>query len=311
MPRALNLRDMDLNLLVALDALLQEPNVTKAATRIGMTQPALSHALRRLRELLGDELLVCGKAGMLLTPRGRELALPVRRAMLDLQQALAGEQRFEPATATRRVTLATTDYEGVVLLPRLLELLRHQAPGVELEVRHIDPRHYAEQLETGMVDLLVGFPLPAASGLRQRVLFKEVLACVVRKDHPAVRGRLDLNLYCQLAHALISPRSESGSLVDDTLAGLGRTRRVTLRLPSFIVAPLLVAGSDLVLTLPRRLADSLAGLLPLQVLEPPIEIPSFPIVMNWHERYDGDAAHRWLRQLLVRAVGAPGEGLQE
>ena len=298
-----DLSGINLNLVVALDALLSEANVTRAAERVGVTQSAMSHSLRQLRELLGDALLIRGRGGMVRTPRAEQLAAPLHRGLLELRRALANEPVFEPRTATRRFTLATGDYFAAALLPELLGMLGREAPGVDLVVRHLIPDQVASLMESGEVDLCVAAFPPPSPGLRQQKLFTEDFVCVVREGHPAVRKGLDLETYLRLPHVLISPRGEGAGTVDIALAALGHTRRIALRLPYFLTAPLVVVHSDHVLTAPRRLVETFTGAWPLQVLPPPVELRSFDVVQVWHERFNDDPAHRWLRGMVHRAAG--------
>ncbi|SEN11155.1 DNA-binding transcriptional regulator, LysR family [Stigmatella aurantiaca] len=297
-----DLSRVNLNLLVALDALLTEASVTKAAARLGLTQSALSHALRQLREVFGDALLIRGRGGMVLTPRAQQLAVPIRRGLLELQRALHDEPLFEPSTAVHRFTLATSDYFASIILPPLLALLRTEAPKVDLDVRPVDERRTPELLESGAVDLVIqAFPTPAPA-LRQQKLFEEGFSCIVRQDHPEVNRRLELAQYLRLPHVLISPRGEGEGIVDQVLAKQGLSRRIALRLPFFLTAPLVITRSDLVLTAPRRMVEGFAQAWRLQVLKPPLPLPTFNTVQLWHERYEDDPAHRWLRDALMRAT---------
>jgi DNA-binding transcriptional LysR family regulator len=198
--------------------------------------------------------------------------------------------------------VVTSDYLASVFLPPLMELLGAEAPGIHLDLRALDERKLPEQLESGAVDLgVLVFPNPAPA-LRQQRLFQEGFACLVRQDHPQVKHRLELEQFLRLPHALISPRGEGEGIVDRVLAQQGLSRTITLRLPFFLAAPLAISHSDLVLTAPRRLAESLAQLWPLQVLEPPLALPPFDAVQLWHERYEDEPAHRWLRGALSRAT---------
>lgn len=289
---------IDLNALVSLDALLEERSVTRAAARVGLTTSAMSHALRRLRSLFDDPLLVRGKEGMMLTPRAEELAMPLRRGLLDLQRAVRGQVSFDPATARREFQLACTDYVEAVILPRLLGRVAAEAPGVALRVWPIQ-RTMASGLESGSLDVAMGPYLDTAPGLVQRTLFREDFVCVVRRGHPRVRAALDLDTYCALPHALFSPRGEGRGRADAALAALGRERRVVLRVPHLLTAMLLVARTDVVLTTPRRIVCDFADIWPVRVLEPPLDLSRFDVKMLWHERYQRDPAHAWLRRMIV------------
>jgi DNA-binding transcriptional LysR family regulator len=297
-----HLESVDLNLLVALDALLGERNVTRAATRIGVTQSAMSHSLARLRALTGDELLVRGREGMLPTVRAEALARPVRQALDDIARALAPPVPFDPATARARVVIGTSDYGELVLLPRIVARLARDAPGFDLRVVTL-PEPLAEPLAAGTIDLAIAPVRPGDErpGIYAKRLFDERFVCVVRKGHPLARKKLTLARYASTPHALIAPRGREGGFVDDALAALGMSRRVAVAVPHFLIAPHVVAASDLLLTLARRVADVLAGPLGLAVLTPPPELglEGFTMSAAWHERTHGDAAHRWLRQVVV------------
>jgi DNA-binding transcriptional LysR family regulator len=291
----------DLSLFVILDALLEERNVTRAARRLGVTQSAVSHALKRLREQMGDPLLVRTRAGMTPTKRAEQLRAPIRRALELLDDAVQLGTAFDPATATREFTLATSDQLGVALLPGLWARLATVAPRVDLRLAPI-VRDVERTLESGAADLVLSgaFDPPAGAGLFRQRLFEERLVCIVRKDHPEVRGTLGLEQFCSLSHALVAPRGGRG-VVDQALERLGRSRRVAVRLPHFLVAPFLVAKSDLVLTVGESVARAFASSrLPLRIVAPPLELPMATYWQIWHQRCHGDGGHTWLRNVIAK-----------
>lgn len=291
---------LDLNLLLALDALLLERNVTRAAARVGLTQSAMSHKLRRLRELFGDDLLVGGRQGMVPTERALALAGPVRRGLLELCSALRSTAPFDPATARRDFTILSSDYADFVILPRVLEHLSRHAPGIGIRMR--PPVGAIQQaLEDGSADLLMGMSIEG-SGLKQRAVFEETFVVIVRQGHPALAddgASIPLERYVELGHVLVSASDEPG-LVDERLRARGLSRRVVLRTPYFVGVPFIVARSELVATVPRALAEEAATLVPLRILPTPLPMPSFRIMMTWHERSHRDPAHEWLRELSRR-----------
>lgn len=300
----MQLSELDLNLLVAFDALLQEGSVTRAARRVGVSQPAMSNALRRLRTALGDELMVRAGGGMVPTPRALELHGPVRAALATLHRALNHDGRFDPSSAKRAFRIASSDYAEMVLLPGLVEGLRQQAPGVDLTVRAMGGELPRTALSGGGLDLAIGVFRDVPAGHVQQALFRDRFVCVARQDHPALADGLDLDTYCELDHVLISATGRGPGVVDHFLEQQGRSRRVALRVPHFIVAPMVIARTDMVLTLASRLACRLAPMLGLQVLPPPLDLPTFTIRQLWHERYRHDAGHRFLRaQVAAVAQG--------
>jgi DNA-binding transcriptional LysR family regulator len=295
-----NLGQIDLNLLVALDALLAEQSTTKAGARLGLTQPAVSRALGRLRVLFDDPLLVRGPRGLVPTERAAALAEPVRRVLAEVARVIGNAPRFEPASARRTFRIGMIDYAEMLLLPALAARLAREAPSVDVGVRPLYAGAY-EALEEGRLDAAVGvFVDTPPAGIKRRKLFDERFVCLLRRGHPALARPLDLGAFVSLAHAVVAPRGlKDGGFVDDALARLGQRRRVALRFPHFLVAPHVIASSDLVVTIAERIARRFADLLPLSVVEPPLAIDRFSVHLLWHERHDADPGNAWLRSLLA------------
>jgi DNA-binding transcriptional LysR family regulator len=283
--------------------LLAERHVTRAAARLALTQSAASRALARLREELGDPLLVRGPGGALLpTPRAEQLAPVVRRALEEVAAAWRGES-FDPGTARRRFTLTGADYAELVLLPGLAARLAEQAPGVQLVFVSM-PGDMQGALAAGAVDVLLAPSGPYSASLYQRQLFDESFVVAMRAGHPAATGKLTLDRFCELSHLLISPRGQPGGAVDDALAALGRRRHVAVMVPHFLVAPHVIAASDLVVTMAARMAAAFAASFELVTRPTPLPVPGFSIQLQWHERTHADPGHRWFREQLAQAAAA-------
>lgn len=295
---------LDLDLLVALETLVAVPNVTRAAARLGITQSAMSHRLRRLRELLDDPVVVGGRAGLVPTPRAVRLAEVIARSLHEIRTAVAATDKFDPATSERAFTVVTSDFAEFDILPRVLGEISAHAPGVSVTMR--EPfLGVLEALERGDVDIIVGPQLPAAAGLVQRKIAEDGFASAVRDDHPLVGQRLEIETFIGLRHLVVDPQGQGqASLVDLALRKLGRQRDVAMRIPHFMGAPFIVARSDLLLTAPRSLLLHFGRLLPLRIFEPPIELPDVRTMMTWHERVSDDPAHAWLRDLTARCTAA-------
>ncbi|MCA9709613.1 MAG: LysR family transcriptional regulator [Myxococcales bacterium] len=297
---------LDANLVLALHALLEERSVTRAAARQGVGQPAMSHALKRLRERFDDPLLVRGDGRRLqLTPRALELADLARQGVEAVARVFEAPATFDPTTADRRFVLATSDAMSVMLVPPLLDLLQREAPGVDLELRPIGP-DVEVALDEGRLDLALGRFDHARLGLRRRRLYRETLVCAIRADHPEVGASLELATYTALGHLLVAPRGSREGVVDVALAQRGARRRVAVVLPTFVAAALIVARSDLVLTLPCRVARWLREQVAIRVLPAPLPLPEYEVLQLWHERDQHDPSHRWLRGAITRALEAAG-----
>ncbi|WP_437297833.1 LysR family transcriptional regulator [Sorangium sp. So ce426] len=291
---------LDLNLLVALDALLAERNVTRAAKRLNLSQPALSAQLQRLRELLGDPLLVPAQRGMTPTRRALELQAPLHEALEGVRAVVAAGAGFDPATSELTVAIAASDYVQYALLMPLAFQLRREAPGVRLAWRALDVAQLAGQVERGEVDLAVLTPELAPEHLRSRKVLDERFVVIVRRNHPLVSRTISLDQLCALDHVVVSPRGGGFTgATDAALAALGRERRVVMSVPSFLMVPELVARSDMAALVPERLARDRADR--LELLPPPVPVPGFAIVMAWHHRTAMHPALTWLRD-RVRAL---------
>ncbi len=293
------LKRLDLNLLLVLDALLETRSVARTASAVSLTPSAVSHALARLRTTLGDPLFVRSADGLVATKRAEALAAPLRAALSQLEAAVEGDAGFDPRAAAFAFTVATTDFGAQLLLPRLLQHLATIAPGVQVNVRPL-PVDVADALATGALDAMIGLSVDGSQSLYQRRLFSERSRCLARNGHPAVkRGKISLDAWLEAGHVLISPRGKPGSRIDSALARRGLSRRVVTMVPDHLVAPMLVAQSDLLLTAGHRLLARAVQLLPVQVVELPIAQPAFDVSLVWHARSHQDPAHRWLRELLV------------
>lgn len=293
-----DLSELNLNHLLALEALLAETNVTRAADRLGVTQPTMSRSLQRLREHLGDELLVRSGRGLVRTPRAERIHESLRHGLQVLRLALREEPEFVPSQSTRAFTIAANDVVGVWILPALMAHVRQYAPGVSLNIVPLEYSNVVSQLDTGAIDMHIGVGFADAPGLKRRTLLHERWICLARKEHPSLGKTLDLPAYVGLAHALCSPRNEGAGVVDEALAACGYSRKIAFKTCYFIVAAMVVAQTDLILTMPRRSGLHLAATLGLSTYEPPIELPDLTLVALWHERVDDVPAHRWLRQTL-------------
>ncbi|EDM81402.1 transcriptional regulator, LysR family protein [Plesiocystis pacifica SIR-1] len=298
----------DLAALAALDALLQTSSVTGAARRLGLSTPAVSHALARLRERFGDPLLVRAGRGMVLTPRAEQLRPRVRDALSLATLVFEDPGAFEPASMERSFTLSMTDYVLRVFGGPFEARVRAAAPGVDLRVI-VNAVDDAERLRAGDTDLVVGIYGALPPELRTRAIISERLVCVVREAHPVLaptKRRLTLRQFVTLEHVQIAPRGQPGGYVDDRLAELGHARRVARAVPFFQLALEMTASSDYLLTVSERIARQLGPELGLRVLEPPSELGLEPYALSmvWHPRFDADAGHRWLREQLVESTQA-------
>jgi len=300
----MNLASVDLNLLVVLDALLAELSVTRAARRLGLSQSATSHALGRLRTLVGDVLLVRTPQGMVATPRALALQAPVKRILAGVEQALAHHDAFDPARSRQRFCLSLEEPGQIGMLPRLVERLRREAPHVLLEVA---PQKEGEQwaaLEGGAIDLAFSVTPPPRPGFHTYPVFRLPYVSLVRRGHPQAARGLDLETFLALGHIAVTRPGIADPDVDRLLAARGQARRLALRVPSLLPVPWLVASSDFVATVPGMLGTLVPRPGALVAHRPPLAIPPLHVSLVWHERSHDDAAQRWFRDVVLAVCGA-------
>jgi DNA-binding transcriptional LysR family regulator len=294
----MNVKDIDLNLLRVLDTVLRDRSVTTASGHLGLTQPAVSNALARLRALFGDPLFLRTAAGMDPTPLARELAEPVRQALALLESALAHGPGFDPASSTRAFRFYMSDLGQIEFLPPLVERVQKIAPAVRLEAVALEVEDIGDALATGALDLAVGFLPGLGPPVSRKPLFRDPYVCLMRADHPEIRNKLTRKKFLGASHALVSYRG-GHRVIEEAFERAGLARRIALRVPHFTVVPMVLQRTDLILTLPRRVARVYERLGNFKSLPLPLPIPPADVGVHWHERFDGDAGNRWLRGQLL------------
>ncbi len=301
----MDLHGFDLNLLVALDALLAERSVTNAGRRVHLSQSAMSGVLARLRTVFGDELLVPARGGMALTPLAEQLVEPVAAVLLEIQQRILTQVPFDASTTKRSFTVAASDYAVSVLLAPLLRDLRAAAPGVSVTI--VPLRDRVRQLDDPHLDLLIVPKAFVPSGRPHHVLFRDTFSCITWRNHPTIGDTLTLEQYAALGHVVVSFVEGRVTSFDAQFGpGEGLHRRIEVVAPSYQVLPDLVAGTDRIATIQTRLARMLAVTYPIKVLALPAPLPTFEEAMVWHERFDGDEGHSWFRARMLETAAALG-----
>lgn len=298
---AIKLAALDANLLVALDALLQESNVTRAAKRVGVTQSAMSQTLARLRHQFDDPILV--KYGRHMAPSAFGLRIKARlqNAIAELEAVVADRPAFDETTASNRFVIASVDYLSIVLFPALTRAVAARAPSIDLAVHALDAASIAPQLQAGIVHLYLGVLGQTERALVTKPLFQDRFRVVVRRGH-SLSDAMSLEAYAAASHVLVSPRREAGSVVTRALAELGHARRIAIEVPYFSLVPALLAESELVATLPERLAEHFADEHPVDLLEPPLALRDIQVGMAWHPTFDADPAQLWLRDVVAEVA---------
>ena len=301
--REVNLKSIDLNLLTALGALLQHKHVTRAADAVGLSQPAMSRALERLRQTFGDPLLVRGPGGMMMTPRAEAL-VPRVNQVLDGIRGLLVEAPFDPLLAKRTVTIVCTDSHAVTLIPSVLARLRQEAPGVTLALKNYSP-DIGRRVQQGEVDLVFSVASqPLQSGAESMILRPDRLAVIMRRDHPLAQTPISLSDYTRCDHAVVSLMDDGATEMDAALAAEGFKRRIALTTPHFMAALAAVAKTDLVITLSRSLAQRFAATFDLVLRDPPIKDSGYIQTLVWLQARGHDPLMHWLRGVMVQEAQA-------
>lgn len=297
---------IDLNLLAAFDVLMSERNVTRAAALVGVSQPAMSAALSRLRILLGDPLFLRSADGLLPTPRARELAEPISQALRQIEATLVKQPEFVPGKAALAFNLGLSDYPAFVLLPALLEALGEQAPGIAINVHAFDDRDDAvDMLDAGEIDAAIGVPPTQPVGrILTRPILRDEFVTIVASHHPAARRGMSMKSYLSLPHALVSPEGQRHGLVDEALAQQGMQRTLALTLPQMFAVPAVVARTTMTATVLKRVALNSPAGGKLVLFPPPMPLPDIVFHVMWHRRSEGNPAQQWLRALIESVAQA-------
>lgn len=310
----MNIRRTDLNLLTVFEAVMRERSVTRAAARLGLSQPAVSAALGRLRQSLGDTLLVRSGSGMRPTPRAEQFVGSVSQALDSIERAVQLGATFVPASANRSFTLMLSDIGEITYLPRLIQRVQHEAPGVGLSVRRLSRARMSDELGVGSVDLALGWVDRPPDDLRQQRLFDETFVCIVRPGHPRIGNKLSLRQFISEWHLVVGRfqggsenffRSLDGNLVRELLRKRV-DRKVALRVPDFLAVASIISSTDLLCVVPRRLAEVYAAYGQVRFVPLPVRSESFRVAQFWHRRFDGDHGNEWLRGAIKELFEVAG-----
>jgi DNA-binding transcriptional LysR family regulator len=289
---------IDLNLLSVFQEVYRERQISAAARRLGLTQSAVSNALARLRRTFGDELFVRTAHGMQPTPLAQQMAEPIGAAMAQVALALSQRSRFDPATSARRFTLAMTDVGEVYFMPVLIERCRTVAPNVEIASLRANGLTLKDDMETGRVDLAIGAFDDVSDALYHRALFRQPFVSMFRKDHPLAQGKVDLERFVAAPHLIVDAAQSPYDRINGLLEKAGVTAGARFRVPHFTAVPYIVSTSELVVTVPQKLAESAASPFGLKWIEPPLALPALQTNVFWHRRFNHDPGIQWLRGLI-------------
>jgi len=295
----MSFQQINLNDLLALEALLVECHITRAAQRCGISQSAMSHALRRLRATLGDPLLVRGQSGFVLTPRAARLVVVVTRALAELQHAMFVAPAFDPVTSKRVFHVACVDVVVIPLLVPLMRMLERKAPHVGVVVHQLEPQRFLQQLEDDALDMVILGPEPTP-GMCRSQLYTEKLVCVLHAEHPAAQGPWTLERFRALRHAMITPHDDVMAAFDQLLGAHSIDLNVVLRVPYAVAGTMAAALSNLALLASQRMAANLAEMMPIVMRDLPFDLPLLDVWQVWHPKNDGDAAIEWFRDAVAR-----------
>ncbi|MFZ6874447.1 LysR family transcriptional regulator [Undibacterium sp. Di27W] len=291
-------KDIDLNLLVVFQEVYQDRQISSVARKLGLSQPAVSNALARLRRSFDDELFVRTATGMQPTALAEQLAEPVALALTHITQALNRQENFDPTSSKRHFTIAMTDVGEVYFMPILAEFLHTQAPQVQLSTVRASDIDLKTEMESGRVDLAIGAFDHLSDAWYQRRLFKQNYVCLFRQSHPLAADRLEMKDFLAARHLIVASNENPYAKVNQSLEKAGISAAAHLRVPHFVAVPYIVSSNDLLVTVPQKLAERAAAPFGLRYVKPPLRLPALQTNMFWHRRYNQDAGNQWLRGLI-------------
>ncbi len=294
--KEIHLNNIDLNLLLVFRRIYIRQNLTLAAEDLGRTQSALSHALERLRHLFNDPLFVRTSKKMKPTKRAEDLATPIQEALSSINNVFLPPNQFSSENLKRTFTISISDYCQVVVLPRLMNYLHKNAPGVDIEILSPSGSELQKNLESGMPDLIIGNK-DLGSGIMQQGLFEDEFVCMVNNNHDLSRGIRTIGDFTNYSHILFTTKGKGDRLIEQTLKKKGIQRKVAMRIPNVLVIPMIIQTSPYIVTLPLKLAESL-DIGWVKILKPPLKLPKLPIYQYWHTASHNDPAHSWFRNSI-------------
>ncbi|BAZ11642.1 transcriptional regulator LysR family protein [Calothrix sp. NIES-4071] len=295
-----NLAGVDLNLLVVFDALMTEQHLTRAAEKIGLSQPATSNALSRLRKLFNDDLFIKTSKGMAPTPRAIELAESIHQSLLQVQTAIYSEPEFIPQTSDRVFRIGMDDYSELVFLPKLLAEIEILAKNVKIQVRSTNWIRSPKLLDADDIDLAIGHCPQFQPWHQRQLLYEEHFVCVASSERFKNRKAITLEEYIAAAHLLVSPKEDMVGLVDEALAQQNLSRNVVMSVPNFLIVPFILANTNFIATLPAHLVKTFVEVWQLYASPLPFQMAGFSIDLLWHSKNDREPGHMWLRNLIVK-----------
>jgi DNA-binding transcriptional LysR family regulator len=299
----MNIKKMDLNLLLVFNSLIETKSVSKGAKLIGLSQPAMSHALSRLRQLLDDELFVRTPKGMIPTAKAESIKEVISSSLSALDQSLFSDVEFDPATSSRNFVITSSDCECMTFMPYLLDSIVKNSEKMSLEFKHPSIETFYSDLDSAKVDIALGIGVRARNNLIIEKIYEEDYICLTRKDNPLVGSEVTLKEYLKLDHILINPLGGRKGIVDNALEKIGVKRKIRVSIPQFSLSPWIFLNNNLVLTIPKTLGNEFLKILPVKSFEPPVEIQTLHGQMIWHKRNENDLAHQWLRKKIIQSVG--------
>lgn len=298
----MNKQTLDLNRLRVFRAVWEHRNVSRAAEDLGVSQPTVSHALRELRQHFNDRIFVRCPGGMMPTPLAETISKRISQALSILEHGLELRGEFDPSSSRREFTIVMTDIAEAIILPRILELCRRDAPFIAFRAIQLPTESVLAALRDGAADVAVGFSPALRASLLHSSLFRSEYVCIVSASHPRVRERLKKEDFIRERHAVAQAQGTGHHAVESALQRMGLLDSIGARVPHFLALPTIVAASDMIATIPRPLAELMLPVAPVRLHQIPIRLPKLLIEQFWHERFHDDAASRWLRMLLPRAM---------
>lgn len=293
---------VDLNLFTVFDAIYTEGSVTRASHKLNLTQPAISHALGRLRQMFNDPLFVRQGHTMVSTPLARNIIEPIRRSLRGLEVTLNGLDSFDPETTSKRFNIALRDVLEATVLPPLMQRVRQRAPLVDIAASQVDRRELESELAAGTLDGAIDVLLPLPSEIMHTRIYQDSTVVVVRKGHPMIDGGLDIDTYLKQDHILASSRRRGPGLEDFELSRFGLERHIRLRCQHYFAACRVVSQTDMILTMPGRYASIANKQFGNQILPFPLDVPAFDVYLYWHANVDNDPANRWFREQVSESI---------